>query len=165
MSQQNFLGIPVDGEITRADPRVRQRPLSDLEPLIRALLDDSTIVEFGWTQYTPYFNDGEPCVFRVNPPWFRTPDDPVLDPQLTYELSLRGDEHPTLGGRPFQWADGQYRDLPYVGPDEERYNRARLLSDAFDSGAFDDVLLEAFGEHAHITVRRSGITVDRYAHE
>lgn len=25
-----------------------------------------TLDSFGWTQYTPYFNDGDECVFRVN---------------------------------------------------------------------------------------------------
>jgi hypothetical protein len=164
MSHFNFLGIPVDGTITRPDPSVEQRPLSDLEPLIRAILADHTIVEFGWTQYTPYFNDGDACVFRVHTPWFRTPEDPALDPESTYQLAL-GREHSTLGRRPLNWVDGRYEDGSYVGPDEERYNRARALSDAFDSGAFDEVLLEAFGEHAHITVRRDGITVDSYSHE
>lgn len=28
--------------------------------------DNPTLVSFGWTQYTPYFNDGDPCVFRCN---------------------------------------------------------------------------------------------------
>ena len=28
--------------------------------------DDPTVVKFSWTQYTPYFNDGEACVFGSN---------------------------------------------------------------------------------------------------
>ena len=30
------------------------------------------IYAFGWTQYAPYFNDGDPCIFGVNDPvaWF-----------------------------------------------------------------------------------------------
>jgi hypothetical protein len=30
------------------------------------LLKDLDIESFSWTQYTPYFNDGDVCVFRVN---------------------------------------------------------------------------------------------------
>jgi hypothetical protein len=28
--------------------------------------ENPDLVSFGWTQYTPYFNDGDPCVFRCN---------------------------------------------------------------------------------------------------
>lgn len=28
--------------------------------------ENPTLMSFGWTQYTPYFNDGEECVFRCN---------------------------------------------------------------------------------------------------
>ena len=165
MSHFNFLGIPVDGTITRPDPTVEQRPLSDLEPLIRAVLADETIVEFGWTQYTPYFNDGDTCVFGIHNPWFRTPADPVVDIQVTWQLRLDDPVHPSLGGRMHSRVDGRWEYGEYAGPDLERYDRARVLSDALDSGAFDQVLLETFGEHAHITVRRDGITVDSYFHE
>lgn len=68
----NFLGIPIDGDIGRGEKRANQKPLTELEPLIRALLDDDGMVEFGWRQYTPYFNDGDACTFRVGEPWFRT---------------------------------------------------------------------------------------------
>ncbi|MEV4131597.1 hypothetical protein AB0J72_05470 [Dactylosporangium sp. NPDC049742] len=165
MSHFNFLGIPVDGTIIRPAPTVEQRPLSDLEPLIRALLADDMIVEFGWTQYTPYYNDGDPCVFSVRTPWFRTPDDPVLEPQLTYQLRLDGGEHPSLGRRECRSVRGRWKYGAYTGPDEARFDRARALTDALESEAFDQVLLDAFGEHAHITVRRDGITVDSYSHD
>ncbi|GAA1526483.1 hypothetical protein GCM10009827_049100 [Dactylosporangium maewongense] len=164
MSHFNFLGIPVDGTIIRPAPTVQQRPLSDLEPLIRALLADDAIVEFGWTQYTPYYNDGDPCVFSVDTPWFRTPEDPALEPQLTHQLRLEDGQHPSLGRRQGKWVNGQ-RYSAYTGPDEERYDRARALTDAFESEAFNQVLLDAFGDHAHITVRRDGITVDSYSHD
>ena len=32
-----------------------------------------------WTQYTPYFNDGDECVFRVNSPTFTNAEDEDLD--------------------------------------------------------------------------------------
>lgn len=45
----SFLGIPVEGDITHGDKRTEQRPLSELEPLIRAVLGDDYIHSFGWT--------------------------------------------------------------------------------------------------------------------
>jgi hypothetical protein len=64
--ERTFFGIPVEGDIVFNDRRVTQRPIEDLQPLMQAVLDDPTIEWFGWRQYTPYFNDGEPCVFSVH---------------------------------------------------------------------------------------------------
>lgn len=207
----SFLGIPVDGSIHRGERRTPQRPLSELEPLIRAVLADPTIHSFGWHQYTPYFNDGEPCVFSTGDVWIRTIDD-VEKPEpsqeqvdnleklrdalhdglistatfdqaykdvyghaegeepdededdYTYELGYN--KHPSLGHRETSYT-GRYEKVygDYVGPDEARYDRCKALADAIGSDAFDDVLLEAFGDHARITVTANGITVEEYSHD
>ncbi|GIE90270.1 hypothetical protein [Actinoplanes regularis] len=165
----NFLGIPVEGRITPGHQRVKQRPLSDLEPLLRAVLDDSSIKAFGWMQYTPYFNDGDPCVFEVCSPWFLTVDDPdpddVEDP-YEYEVHARRG-HPSIGAWKYSgnWPNRVPIPGSYVGPDVDRFERVKALADALDSCAFEDVLLEAFGDHAKVTIRSSGITVDFYSHD
>jgi hypothetical protein len=169
-TKTNFLGIPVAGDINKGDKRTPQKPLSELEPLIRAVIDDPTIKAFGWTQYTPYFNDGEPCTFGVHGAWFLTVDDPDVDDVeefYTYELDCT--DHPSLGKVETEWA-GRWpnREIvseTYEGPDEERYRRTKALSDAIIAGAFEDVLLEAFGDHAEVRVQATGITVDTYEHD
>ncbi|WP_212841123.1 hypothetical protein [Catellatospora sp. IY07-71] len=164
MSHTSFLGIPVEGRITPGD-RVPQRPLSELQPLVRALVDDDAVVEFGWKQYTPYFNDGEACVFDAWGFWVRTTADDADAGVEDLGVGEYDEPHPTLGG---PWLDrGQYpyTEHPYEGDDPERYGRARALADAVGSGAFDDVLLEAFGDHATVRVRRTGITVEFYDHD
>jgi hypothetical protein len=162
---KNFLGIPVDDDISRND-RVAQRSLEDLAPLLRAVLDADMIELFGWTQYTPYFNDGDTCVFRVHKPWFRTVHDP--DPELAddcdfYDLTL--DQHPTLALT--RW-DSVARRMMKIERDAATTHVSevcRAFSDALTSGAFDDVLLNAFGDHANVRVRRGGITVQSYEHD
>lgn len=179
-TKRNFLGIPIDGDINEADKRVPQRPLSELEPLIRAVLDDPTMDSFGWTQYTPYFNDGEPCVFSVNEPWFKTVDD-VKRPETAdgdedeyddgdnYNFTIGYSGHPTLGHREYdyvgEWPNRTKVARAYAGPDETRYDRCVALGEAIEGGAFEDVLLEAFGDHCQVKVTRSGITVDEYSHD
>jgi hypothetical protein len=160
VTRTNFLGIPVDGDIIPGD-RVPQRPLADLQPLLRALLDDEAIGEFGWRQYTPYFNDGEPCVFEIQDFWVRTSrESDDADPGELGVGEYWG-PHPSLGDM-VQGPDGGYS---YQGDDQPRYERARALADALGSGAFDDVLLDAFGDHAGVKVRRSGIQVEFYQHD
>ncbi|MCW7941615.1 hypothetical protein AAW14_06085 [Streptomyces hygroscopicus] len=168
-SARNFLGIPVQGDITPGATRVEQKPIEELQPIIQAVLDDPTIVEFGWRQYTPYFNDGDPCEFSAYGLWVRTDADKDVDDQ--YELEVYS--HPSLGKVSGSWVANPenpggskvWQDSPYEGPDEARYRRCKALSAAVEGGAFEHVLLEAFGDHAQVTVRRDGIEVEFYQHD
>jgi hypothetical protein len=191
-----FLGIPVEGDIVGAEKQTVQQPLEDLAPLMQAVLDNPFVHDFGWRQYTPYFNDGDPCVFNAAGFWIRTTADmqpaPKNIPAAVTELYRAGtiteseyaaivapipgsDEddgsdfdnndfemwgkHPTLGGM-----DGWRDSAVYVGEHEELWRAAKDLSDAIDNGHFDNVLLEAFGDHAKVTVAREGIAVEFYEH-
>ncbi|MFI7096391.1 hypothetical protein [Streptomyces lydicus] len=163
-SSRNFLGIPVRGDITAGATRVDQKPIEELRPIMQAVLDDPTIIEFGWRQYTPYFNDGDPCEFSVYGLWVRTEADQGDDVD-EYDLEVVG--HRTLGRVPGTWNEETrtYERGTYEGPDEARYVRVHALGGAIQGGAFEDVLLDAFGDHASITVRRTGIQVDFYEHD
>lgn len=159
---RNFLGIPVQGDITPGAARVEQKPLEALRPTLQAVLDDPTIIEFGWRQYTPYFNDGDPCEFSAHGLWVRTTADKDADED---ELEMWG--HRSLGKRPYTFNhETKSRDHgAYEGPDEARYNRCKALEAAIEGGHFERVLLEAFGDHAEVTVRRDGIEVSFYQHD
>lgn len=171
---KNFLGIPIKGEISGGDRRTPQRTQEELTPIIQAVLDDPYFTEFGWRQYTPYFNDGEPCTFGVHGFWIRTQDQEPRDPAGTDEpdqdedwdedvednLCLDGYKpHPSLGGK--NWRN-HYQ---YEGTREAQYNVAEKLNQAIEGGEFENVLLELFGDHAEIKVRRDGIIVDFYSHD
>ncbi|UJV42037.1 hypothetical protein [Streptomyces sp. AMCC400023] len=166
-TQQNFLGIPVQGDITRGSDRVDQKPIEELQPILQAVLDDPTVTEFGWRQYTPYFNDGEPCTFSAHGTWVRTDADEDADED---ELEMWG--HRTLGKVTTEWGDvdpnTRCRTVvseTYEGPDHARYDRCKALEKAIEGGHFEHVLLDAFGDHANITVRRDGIQVEFYDHD
>lgn len=201
-TDKTFFGIPIEGDIRFAESPVKQRPLEDLQPLLQALLDDPTIKWFGWRQYTPYFNDGEPCVFSVDEalmvsltPDPRSRQQPQADDNrcsscgtALYDESwfchscgtkqLRDDVDDDEDEDEDIWDGVEYNKLlghrnnswekspgVYTGPDEERYDRCLALEQALASGAFDDVLLEHFGDHAVVTVSREKITVKEYSHD
>lgn len=156
----SFLGIPVKGNI-RLSGKKDQRPIEEFAPIVQAMLDDPQVVEFGWRQYTPYFNDGDPCVFRTYGAWVRldTDDADAEDYQLSVE------ERDDLGTRPVTWEHRERRVGAYEGPDEARYDRCHALFRAIDDDEFDDALLKLFGDHAEVTVKRDGIQVDFYEHD
>jgi hypothetical protein len=168
----NFLGMPVSGDITESSTRTEQKSIEELAPLFQALVDDPTITRFGWSQYTPLFDDGDVCEFSVHYLWVRTtaePEGAVDEYGDEYEdgYSLNVDYHPSLGKVKQDWdAEAQeYVNKRYEGPDEDRYNRCQALDSALQSGAFDNVLLDNFGDHAMVTVRKDGIEVEFYSHD
>lgn len=129
----SFLGIPIEGDITRGERRAQQRPLEEFAPLLQAVLDDQRVTEFGWYQYTPYFNDGEPCIFRVYGSWFRTDEDEDADKD-----ELDASYHRSLGRR---WTGHSYEDAQLTPERAELAAKIRALGDAVDSGGFADYLL------------------------
>lgn len=152
MSHTNFLGIPVEGEITKSNRQDKpQRPIEEFGPILRAVLHNPLIEAVQWEQYTPYFNDGEPCEFTI------------------YSISVK-----PVGGRP---DDGDNEDgfidhwsLKYHGENDRPellpiYEATEALDNAVNGGEFYDVLLDAFGDHATVTVTSEGITVDFYEHD
>lgn len=168
----NFLGIPVEGDINQVRrSHFTQRPAEELGPLIQAVFADDTVKAVRWRQYTPYFNDGDACTFSVYGLWVRTDADQDVDDE--YELELDG-THNSLGDEPHVKvpADGigatngwKWEKGPYQGPDKARYDRCHALRHAIEGGAFEHVLLDAFGDHAAITVRKTGIEVEFYNHD
>lgn len=173
MTDETFFGVPITGEKNRgSEPRVPQLPDTELAPLLQAVLNDPLVESFGWDQYTPYFNDGEPCVFRAGAPWFRTVHDGSDVDQDT--LEIRGySPHPTLGSIPDGWFLKNYPgDYPegarageYIGDHEGTFRACMALNKAIQSGAFDDALLDHFGDHASITVSKDGIEIEFYEHD
>lgn len=163
VAAKSFLGVPVKGDISRTEKRTQQKPLEDLAPLFEAVLSDPLIQSFGWTQYTPYFNDGDPCIFRVNAPYFRTVQDG--DESDRWALEIDYGRHPTLGGAETEWKNGLRVEKAYEGDHETTYRACRALNAALQSGSFDDVLQGNFGDHATITVSREGIEVEFYEHD
>lgn len=106
-----------------------------------------------WTQYTPYFNDGDPCVFGVNEPTFSNASD---GSEVTAWGDYEGEEAEVFS---FQ---GTYR-MPAQLQDKAKHIES--LTEMICSDAMEEVLLGAFGDHAVVTVTADGIDVDEYEHD
>ncbi|MGW9170118.1 hypothetical protein [Streptomyces decoyicus] len=168
-----FFGVPISGDITQGSSRVEQKPIEELAPLFQAVMDDPSIVEFGWQQYTPYFNDGDTCEFSVHGLWVKTTAEQELEEEGTEEFGHWDLEaewgHPSLGKRNYEWVgewpDRKRIDLGYEGPDEARYDRVQALDSALQGAHFENALLAKFGDHARVTVQKDGIDVEFYSHD
>lgn len=102
-------------------------------------LEHPKLQSFSWTQYTPYWNDGDPCTFRVN----AYPDINGVDEDDTYEAGA-------VPGYP------TYESMKGVLDDIEE------LLDALPY----EIMESIFGDHTKVTVSRDGkVETEEYDHD
>lgn len=104
------------------------------------------IESFSWTQYTPYFNDGEECTFSVN-------EVDTFNGYSEYEEDQEGE-----GFNP--WEEYSY--------DKKKTRSYEIVENIqnFVSSAPEGILRELFGDHARVTVYKNGKTEsDEYEHD
>lgn len=113
-----------------------------------------------WTQYAPYFNDGEECVFSVNVPYFtRTEHAELEDREHAWGEDDDGIIEPRI------WDSKARRRL--VNPDVS----ADLIRDMdtfakiLQSEANEAVMQAMFGNHVWVKAHRDGFEVDDYDHD
>lgn len=100
---------------------------------------------FSWTAYTPYFNDGDECIFSAN-----TSSDAIwINEEEFWET--HDYDHQTHQYTP----KPGFEDLsPMFGP----------VSD-FLQQFEDDIMLELFGDHVKVTVDSQGASCESYSHD
>lgn len=108
-----------------------------------------------WTQYAPYFNDGEPCEFSVYDPTFTNATGGDLD-------DIRWEEY--QGENENVWA-GSMWGLNYDKTELEGVNRESLdaLAKMICSGSLEDVMKAMFGSDSRIIATRGGFEVEDYS--
>lgn len=116
------------------------------------LFDKSKKIEsIGWTQYTPYFNDGDSCEFGVN-----------------FDLYINGsDQYDIEDEDNFFKEHLGYGDSRRVNPNYDP-NEAKILEDfqLLLQEIPEDFYEDLFGDHAQVTMHKDGrIEVEEYDHE
>ncbi len=151
------------------DEMVRNAAGSVQDAIIEAFKElPEDVLMFSWSQYTPYFNDGDACVFGVNTPVIATPKTlHENDFKTVQEAFDDGWSHYDF----FELYSWRNRDNQGEADDAglslEDYEKALELSSFIQQ--CDDLMHAAFGDHAQITIQRAtdGIkfTVDEYDHD
>ena len=122
-----------------------------------------------WTQYTPYFNDGDTCEFRVNDATFtNAPVGELCDVRWgEYDGDVEG-----------VWA---CENIGYVlNSDRDYYKETKdmilasggvdvascvLFNKAIGSSEMESVMQAMFGDHVQVTATRDGFDVNDYDHD
>lgn len=95
---------------------------------------------FSWTQYTPYFNDGDTCEFGANTDW------PTV----------------ILAGATEEDIEDAYEGV--VGESENAEEIEKDVKE-FLAQINDELYQDMFGDHVEITVTAGGIEVEEYDHD
>lgn len=121
-----------------------------------------------WTQYTPYFNDGDTCVFGVGDVTFtNAPVDELGDVRWgEYEGETEG-----------VWAT---ENVAFILENDRTYHKelrelilasggvdaesCKLFNQAIGSKEMEGVMLAMFGDHAKIIATRDGFNVEECNH-
>jgi len=110
-----------------------------------------------WTQYTPYFIDGDECVFCVHKPYFtKTAHQVVTEEGHTYGEEDEG----TIADRVWDSELRKYVETE-ISPD--------LIKDMSALASFiqadPDLMQTMFGNHVWVKAHADGFEVDDYEHE
>jgi len=120
------------------------------------------IAAITWVQYTPYFNDGDPCEFRVGDIWAISQNGYtqwVEDGQgyaEEYSVYIPSWREPT--------DEDAKKLLEKDGLTLEEAKKIKEFTNTL-SKIPDDIMLSMFDDHAEVTITRDGITVEAYSHD
>lgn len=154
---RSFAGIPVSGDFHHGYDFAEQYGLDKFLPLFHAVANNPHIKRFGWTQYTPYFNDGEECVFGAGQTYFLTDEDVVDEQTLEDEGRwYMGENYSVAYGSGVLGKSEGYRESLVYDRNEPWVVALRVdaiaFEEAIEGGHFDHVLIESFGNRVEITV-------------
>lgn len=162
----------IKGDVVRSNKStVTQSTPEQFLATVDEILAAPGVVALGWHQYTPYFNDGEPCEFSVGELYLK------LDAEVFGELEeddevwgFPDDEHWVSHYGIYSYGD-QTGSLRYASSNKiyalNGVDTAYLdeLFGKWNASAFESVALENFGDHAKIEATAEGFSVDYFDHD
>ena len=113
-----------------------------------------------WTQYTPYFNDGDECVFSLGEIIFSNLADSNEFENIDYDIYEGDLENIWVSSSDGDWETGKLK------KDSQKmdYNMAKELSNFLQSDSMEDVLKLLFEDHVKVLATREGFTAVYYEH-
>jgi len=171
----------IEGDIIRRTrSSYTQASPAEFLAAIDSILAVPGVAAVGWNQYTPYFNDGEPCEFsigsvavRLDPEYFNLSDEDVEEFEDDEAWGFPDDGAWATDYGLFSYID---KNLSYSSGLYDDANRRFEINGVstlpikealkvWNAGAFESVALENFGDHALVVATKDGFDVEFFEHE
>lgn len=135
---------------------------------------------FSWTQYTPYFNDGDECVFSAHTDYISINGSEECESIYEVRQFLDTLHNPKKEITRLQKRIEEYKKEKYdhsyledeikrieSGSIEETRNKLAVLEDISQilSSIDDDCYKSIFGDHVRVTVTKDGWSTESYEHD
>ena len=144
---------------------VQEKLKKEFKAIITKLFEEnSELKAIVWEQYTPYFSDGDPCIFRVNEVAFTNATGDDLDDIRYGEYDGENEDVRALSSYftpNSQWSrkeDNEYAKLI----DFETF---KAVGQLMTSSEMKDVMLTTFGDHVRVVATREGFSIDEFDHD
>ena len=125
--------------------------------LFKAFFDTHPNVKtISWVQYTPYFNDGDECVFSVGDIYYHTVEWEDVEDKW-------GEGEGVIQAR--VWDDNARRYVNNPELSEALANDMRQFSNILNSEANEAVMLAMFENHVWVRAHRDGFEIEEYSHD
>lgn len=148
-------------EIKRLQKELQEKSSKIFLSAFKKLFEENPrLTSFSWTQYTPYFNDGDTCYFAAHTDYIYVNGEDASDSDWLHEKNV------------ISWGTYNREKRVYEGRVEvDNPNYDKELSEStekvkkFLSLFDDDFYQKQFGDHVRVTVTPNGIETEDYEHE
>lgn len=134
-----------------------------MDVLKKMMADNPLIVGLKWQQYTPSFNDGEPCVFSISGPFIK------FDEKISGAGDNDADEEQENGGfldANYDIDDDFYKKKSDIFNFKEIKELKKTVKDVCavysHLEAMDTQLQEMFGDNIEVIVTKDGVETEDY---
>ena len=148
-------------EIAKLKAEAQQMASDAFDSFCKEIFEKHPKIEsFGWSQYTPYFNDGDTCTFSANVDYISINGEYVDDSKWVNETTV---VDWGTWNRDLRIYEGRV-EVPNLDYDSELSKGADEITE-FLRNFDNDFYITRFGDHAEITVSKDGVDVDEYEHD
>lgn len=148
-------------EIAKLKAEAQQMASDAFDSFCKEIFEKHPKIEsFGWSQFTPYFNDGDTCTFSVNTDYISINGEYVDDSKWVNETTV---VDWGTWNRELRVYEGRV-EVPNLDYDAELAKGSDEITE-FLRNFDNDFYITRFGDHAEITVTKDGVDVDEYEHD
>lgn len=159
-----FFDKPIEGTVSHyTDTPGEQHDPDQLLHYLDRLLGMEEIAAVRWTQYTPHFNDGEACVFRVHAPEVLLTVE--VDKDEYDESRWRGEYDLFVYGEGKDWEERRENGKYEVNGISTVIVKERLEELEEEMNYHEVILSDKFGDPAEVTYDGEKFTVEHYEHD
>lgn len=116
------------------------------------------IKTISWLQYTPYFNDGDECIFSVKEVYFSNVEKQYVNTWGELEEMESSNDTDLYNSN-----DYEIRNNPNISTKSKELIKS--LSEILESTSMSDIMKNVFGDHVFVRVDKDGIDIEQHNHD